>query len=83
MVAITSGKVPWGSIGSTVSFLKPMPRISSDTTSANATAGQSDSPSTPMPVSTKKAGNMTNSPWAKLMVCDACHSSVKPTAARA
>jgi hypothetical protein len=23
---------------------------------------------------------MTNSPWAKLIVCDVCHSSVKPIA---
>jgi hypothetical protein len=29
------------------------------------------------------AGSITNSPWAKLMVPEACHSSVKPSAARA
>jgi hypothetical protein len=28
----------------------------------------------------KNAGSMTNSPWAKLIVCDVCHSSVKPIA---
>jgi len=25
----------------------------------------------------KNAGSMTNSPWAKLIVCDVCHSNVK------
>jgi hypothetical protein len=33
-----------------------------------------------MAASTKNAGSMTNSPWAKLIVCDVCHSSVKPIA---
>ena len=32
---------------------------------------------------TKNAGSMTNSPWAKLIVCDVCQSSVKPTAIKA
>ena len=36
-----------------------------------------------MPISAKKAGSMTNSPWAKLMVWEACQSSVKPMAASA
>ena len=36
-----------------------------------------------MPTSAKKAGSMTNSPCAKLMVCEVCHSSVKPMAASA
>ena len=31
----------------------------------------------------RKAGTMTNSPCAKLMVPDACHSSVNPSAQRA
>ena len=31
----------------------------------------------------KKAGSMTNSPWAKLIVCEVCHSNVNPTAIRA
>ena len=34
-------------------------------------------------ISAKKAGTITNSPCAKLMVCDVCHSSVKPIAASA
>ncbi len=40
-------------------------------------------PSPCMPTSAKNAGSITNSPWAKLMVWDACQSSVKPMAARA
>ena len=26
-------------------------------------------------ISAKKAGSMTNSPWAKLMVCDVCQTA--------
>ena len=33
--------------------------------------------------SMKKAGSMTNSPWAKLIVCEVCQSSVKPIATSA
>ena len=33
--------------------------------------------------STKNAGSMTNSPCAKLIVCEVCQSSVKPIAASA
>ncbi len=33
--------------------------------------------------SIRNAGSITNSPCAKLMVCEVCHSSVNPTAASA
>ncbi|MGY4367266.1 hypothetical protein ACVW1A_003331 [Bradyrhizobium sp. LB1.3] len=33
--------------------------------------------------SIKNAGSITNSPCAKLMVCEVCHSNVKPTATSA
>jgi hypothetical protein len=33
--------------------------------------------------SIRNAGSITNSPCAKLMVCDVCQSSVKPTATMA
>ncbi|MHC2720904.1 hypothetical protein ACVIYH_006602 [Bradyrhizobium diazoefficiens] len=33
--------------------------------------------------SIRNAGSITNSPCAKLMVCEVCHSSVKPTATSA
>jgi hypothetical protein len=36
-----------------------------------------------MNASIAKAGSITNSPWAKLIVPEACHSSVKPSAASA
>ena len=53
------------------------------TTAPSATAGQNGRPKKPMPISTKKAGSMTNSPCAKLMVCEVCHRSVKPIATSA
>jgi hypothetical protein len=46
------------------------------------TASQNGAP-TFIAASMKKAGSMTNSPWAKLIVCDVCHSSVNPIATRA
>ena len=36
-----------------------------------------------MAASMKKAGSMTNSPCAKLIVCEVCQSSVKPIATSA
>ena len=36
-----------------------------------------------MAARTKNAGSMTNSPWAKLIVCDVCQSNVNPTAIKA
>ena len=83
MVAITSGSTPCRIIGSTIHFLKRRPRTTTDTTPPTATAGQNGSPKWPIAISTKNAGSMTNSPWAKLIVCEVCQRSVKPTATSA
>ena len=37
----------------------------------------------PTRITIMKAGSITNSPWAKLIVPEACHSKVKPKAASA
>ena len=50
---------------------------------ASTSAATNGTPSQRMAISARKAGTMTNSPCAKLMVCEVCHSSVKPIAARA
>ena len=46
------------------------------------TASQNGAP-TRIAASIRNAGSMTNSPWAKLIVCEVCHSRVKPMAASA
>ena len=79
MVAIASGSTPWRSIGSTSSILKPRPSSSIDSSMPMMIASQNGAP-TCIAASIRNAGSMTNSPCAKLMVCDVCHSSVKPTA---
>ena len=48
-----------------------------------STAPQNGTPNALIAISMKKAGSMTNSPWAKLIVCEVCHSSVKPIATSA
>ena len=80
---MTNGSTPWRSIGSTISRLNRTPSVTTETTAATPTAGQNDSPKCPMAMRMKNAGSMTNSPWAKLIVCDVCHSSVKPIATSA
>ena len=50
---------------------------------ADGDRAQNGTPSTLIAISMKNAGSMTNSPWAKLMVCEVCHSSVKPIATSA
>ena len=82
MVAIASGSTPCRSIGSTSSSLKPSPSSSSDSRMPRMIASQNGAPAC-ITASIRNAGSMTNSPCAKLMVCDVCHSSVKPTATRA
>ena len=62
--------------------LKPMPSRIAETTQASRNASQSGAPCDAQ-ISIVNAGSITNSPWAKLMVPDACHSSVKPSAASA
>jgi hypothetical protein len=82
-VAIASGSTPWRSIGSTSSRLNSTPSTIADTTMPIATATQNGTANTLIAVSMKNAGSITNSPWAKLMVCDVCHSRVKPIATSA
>ena len=82
MVAIASGSTPWRSIGSTSSSLKPNPNSSIDSRMPMMIASQNGRPAC-IAASIRNAGSMTNSPCAKLMVCEVCHSSVKPTATTA
>ena len=83
MVEMTSGSTPWRISGSTMMALKSRPSISIASVMASSAASENGRPSHFMPASAKNAGSITNSPCAKLMVCDVCHSSVKPMAARA
>ena len=83
MVEITSGSTPWRMSGSTMMVLKIAPSTSTDSVIASKAASENGKPSHFIPASAKKAGSMTNSPWAKLIVCDACQSRVNPTAASA
>ena len=62
MVAMTSGRTPWLSIGSTISFLNISPSVTIDMATPTSTAAQNGRPKNPMPISTKNAGSMTNSP---------------------
>ena len=81
MVEMTSGSTPWRSIGSTTSVLKShaqhqhrAPR------QADEQRERERQPPNFIAASAKKAGTITNSPCAKLMVCEVCQSSVKPIA---
>ena len=82
MVEITSGSTPCLSMGSTMMSLNTRPRSRSDSAMPMRMASQNGVPRY-IASRMKNAGTMTNSPWAKLIVCDVCHSSVKPTAIRA
>ena len=82
MVAIASGKTPWRIIGSTSRRLNSTPSTMADTRMPMTTAPQNGTPA-PSAIRMKNAGSMTNSPCAKLMVCEVCHSSVKPIATSA
>ena len=82
MVATTIGIMPWRSSGSAMPRLKPQPSTTTATPQVQAKAASSGRPSAPK-ASITKAGSITNSPCAKLMVPEACHSSVKPSAASA
>ena len=61
--------------------LKPQPRSSIVT--AKPIAPRPERQADIGAASMKKAGSMTNSPWAKLIVCEVCQSSVKPIATSA
>ncbi len=76
------GIMPNFSSGSAMPRLKPQPSTTTATTQVNAKLTSSGSPSA-LNASIMKAGSITNSPCAKLMVPLACHSKVKPSAASA
>ena len=80
---MTSGMTPCLSSGSTTAVLKPQPSTSIATRQASRNASQSGASATLRKNSIANAGSITNSPCAKLIVPDACHSSVKPSAASA
>ena len=81
-VAITSGITPWRANGSTTARLKPAPSTSIDSGSVARNAQPSGRPVF-RKNSIENAGSITISPSAKLMVPEACHSSVNPSAASA
>ncbi len=62
--------------------LKPQPSTITATMQVSMKLTSSGRP-IELKASIMKAGSMTNSPCAKLIVPLACHSSVKPSAARA
>ena len=66
-------------MGSTITSLNSKPRITTESARPISAANQKGAPRF-MAARMKNAGSMTNSPWAKLMVCEVCHNSVKPTA---
>ena len=80
---MTSGSTPWRRIGSTTRRLNSSPSTSSATSRPTSSASGKDRPPNFIAASTKNAGSMTNSPCAKLIVCEVCHSSTKPTATSA
>ncbi|MGY4328087.1 hypothetical protein ACVWWG_002504 [Bradyrhizobium sp. LB7.2] len=82
IVAIASGSTPWRIIGSTSSILKARPSSSIESRMPRMIASQNGAPAC-IAANIKNAGSITNSPCAKLMVCEVCHSSVKPTATSA
>jgi hypothetical protein len=83
MVAMASGSTPCLIIGSTTTSLKPAPKISRKTAMPSSPPAQSGRPKSLTASRISTAGSMTNSPWAKLIVCEVCQTSVKPIAASA
>jgi hypothetical protein len=83
MVATTMGISPNLSSGSAMPRLKAQPSTPTASTSREHEGHRQRRRPRPMKPSIAKAGSITNSPWAKLMVPDACHSRVKPSAASA
>ncbi len=79
---MTSGITPCLINGSTIAHLNPTPSTSIAATQVSRNASHSGAPNA-MQNSIPNAGSMTNSPCAKLIVPDACHSKVKPSAASA
>jgi hypothetical protein len=63
--------------------LEQQPSTSTATARPTSSAAGNGKPPNFIAASTKNAGSITNSPCAKLMVCEVCHSSTKPTATSA
>jgi hypothetical protein len=82
MVATTMGIMPYLKRGSTTPRLNSQPSSSTASSAVHTKLTSMGAPSEIKP-NIMKAGSITNSPWAKLMVPDACHSKVKPRAASA
>src|ERR1700712_4945961 len=82
IVATITGIIPKRSSGSAIARLKPQPSTITATMQVNANAARSGIPNDEN-ASIVKAGSITKSPGAKLIVPDACHISVKPSAATA
>ena len=82
MVATTMGIMPNLNSGSTTPRLKAQPSSATATKQVSAKLSIKGAPNEAK-ASMMKAGSMTNSPWAKLIVPLACHSRVKPSAASA
>jgi len=82
MVATTMGIMPNLKSGSTTKCLNNQPCTSTEPTMLAMNASHRGKPAA-MPRIIMKAGSMTNSPCAKLIVPEACQSSVKPSAAKA
>ena len=81
--ATTMGSTPCFSIWSTTPRLYAAPCRMIDTPTAITNDGIRPNPNRLSPVNMKNAGNMTNSPCAKLMLPLVCQSSVKPIATSA
>ena len=80
MVATTMGIMPNLNKGSTKPRLNTQPNTNTASTTVMVKLTAKGAPMLKKP-SIMKAGSITNSPWAKLIVPLACHSSVKPRAA--
>ncbi len=83
IVAIARGSTPCRIIGSTMAILKPQPKSAMNSPIPSTAASQNGAPASLTRARMRIAGSITNSPWAKLMVCEVCQTSVKPMAASA
>jgi hypothetical protein len=83
MVAMTSGSTPVLSKRATMTSLTSQPSSSVDTSSVATSAATKGQRSTTRKSTIVNAGSTTNSPCAKLIVFDVCHSSTNPIAVMA
>jgi hypothetical protein len=83
MVAMTSGSTPIRSSRATRTLWTRTPSRSVDTSTVPSSAAVNGKRNTVRNSTIVNAGRTTNSPWAKLIVPDVCHSSTKPMAVMA